>query len=235
MSGSQFTDGVRVGKAGQAPYDSTGRSLFGTITDFGAPVSPSQVYDVVPVALVTNGLAQAQAVAGAGNLTLNGSLVTGGVGVFDVIRCPRIVSSDAGDTTQLATFYGFDYYGVALTSTVTLNGTTPVIAPKAMKTVTRVAINAACAGNISAGSSDSLGLPFRADAVGYVQINYNSTVITASTGFTAAVTTAASATTGDVRGTYALQSASDAAKRFVANILIKNPDTMTGLYGVVQA
>ena len=56
------------------------------------------------------------------------------------------------------------------------------------------------------GTTDVIGLPLRSDYVSETDISMASTWITASTGFTAAVTTSpATATTGDVRGTYTLR------------------------------
>ncbi len=230
---THFSDGVSVGSAGASGSDAR---LLPGVTGFGVPLSNGFVYDVVPTTIVTTAVAAAQAVAGAANLTLNGTLATAGVVTFDVPRCATVLSTNAGDTAQTATFYGTDAYGVALTNTVTLNGTSTVITTKAFKTITRVAISAVTVGNISSGNSDTLGLPYRVDAYEYLApIVYNATVVTASTGFTAAVTTSpATATTGDVRGTYALQTASNGSRRFVARIYSANANTSTGLYGVAQ-
>lgn len=105
------------------------------------------------VAAVANGIAQAQAVAGAGNLTLNGSLVSGGVATMDVARRVGLVSTGAGDTTQTATLTGTDRFGNVTGEVVTLNGTTAVQSQRDYKTITQIAISAATAGNISAGTT----------------------------------------------------------------------------------
>ena len=64
----------------------------------------------------------------------------------------------------------------------------------------------------------------------------NNAIIAATTGYTAAVKTTATATTGDVRGTYALQTSSNSTLVFTASQspLIANVNTSVGLYGVTQ-
>jgi hypothetical protein len=92
--------------------------------------------------------------------------------------------------------------------------------------------------NVTVGTGDVFGFPLRADFVHEVSIYWNSAAITASTGFVAAVTTSpATATTGDVRGTYAVQSSSDATKRLAILIRpsVANISSTAGLLGVTQA
>ena len=93
------------------------------------------------------------------------------------------------------------------------------------------------AGNVSGGTGDVIGLPLRSDYCGDLRIVYNNAAITASTGYTAADTTSpATTTTGDVRGTYALQTASNNSRRL--QIFLSPPAancaTITGLLGVAQ-
>jgi len=220
---THFGDGLRVGKVAQRPYP-----------QFGAAVSPVYVYDVAPVALDADGIAAAQAVGSATNLTLNGALASSGSVTFDVPRAVQIASSNAGDTTQTATFTGTDAYGIPLVETLTFNGTTGVSGAKAFKTVTQVAISAALTGNATAGSTDIIGLPYRVDSRNYALTAHNGAFVTTGT-LTAAVTTSpATATTGDVRGTYLVPSASDGTKRLTVWIFVKDADTKAGLYGVDQ-
>lgn len=190
------------------------------------PVGRIYLWDVVPLALNLTGLATAQAVASAKNLTLTaGTGVTATVDptgvtryVLDVPRCVDVVSSGAGDTTQTATFSGYDAYGQPMTQTVTLNGVTRVATKKAFKSITSIAISAVTAGNISAGTTDVLGIPLRVTTRDYVYFNYNATVGLLAAITVADVTSPATALTGDVRGTIALASASDGVKRLVAQI-----------------
>lgn len=188
------------------------------------------VYQITPTANVTTAVATAQAVAAAGNLTIDGTLASGGVATFDVPRGVQLVSTGAGDTTQTATVYGTDTYGVTLHETVSLNGTSVVTSKKAFKTITRVAISVACAGNISCGTYHNFGLPYALKTSGHL-MRYNFTsagAITADTGtvLVADATSPATATTGDVRGTYTPGSAPDASK--VLTLIIAVPNEMSG-------
>jgi len=223
---THFSDGVRVGRY---------FGLNGTANIPGVPMSPIFIYDIVPVALDADGIAQAQAVAGAGNLTLNGALASGGVVVLDVPRTVEIDSSNAGDTTQTATVFGTDAYGNAMTETIAFNGTTAVAGQKAFKTVTRVAVSAVMAGNANVGTTDVFGLPYRVDSRNYVQTAWNGAFVTTGTFAEADVTSPATATTNDVRGTYAVPDAADGTKRLTVWMYIEDADTVTGLYGVTQA
>ncbi len=205
----------------------------GTYEGPGALTSPIFVRDFVPAAIGLTSVAAAQAVAGAANLTLNGTLVTAGVATNDFARAISILSTDAVDTTQIATVYGTDTYGIAMREAITFNGTTRVTGKKAFKTVTRVAISAVMTGNASVGNSDVFGITYRVDSRNYVQTAYNGAQVTTGT-LVVADTATATATTGDVRGTYLVPSASDGSKRLTMWIFVKDPNTLTGLMGVTQ-
>jgi len=222
---THFSDGVRVG----ANFD-----RHGNVTEPGGPMSPVYVYNVVPVALVTNGIAQAQAVAAPGDLTLNGSLASGGTVTLDVPRNVIIDASDVGDTTQTATVYGYDVYGIPMTEDIAFNGTTAVAGAKAFKRITRIAIDALMAGNAFVGTGDVLGLPYFTSTRNYVLTAWDGAFVTTGT-YVAGDTTTATSTTGDVRGTYTPPTATDAARRLTAYIFLADPDTDAGLYGVAQA
>lgn len=105
------------------------------------------------VAAAATGLAQAQAVAAAGNLNLNGALIAAAAYTSTGARRMVCVSTDAADTTQTVTFYGTNRDGIAQTEAVTLNGVTIVTTQLDFLTVTRVAVSAATAGNMTAGTS----------------------------------------------------------------------------------
>lgn len=223
---THFSDGVRVGRF---------FGLNGTASIPGVPMSPVFIYDVVPVALSATAVAAAQAVAGAGNLTINGASASGGVATLDVPRAVSVVSSNAGDTTQVATVYGTDAYGVATSEAITFNGTTTVAGQKTFKTVTRVAISAALAGNASVGSTDIFGLPYRVDSRNYCLTAWNGAFVTTGTFAAADTTSPATTTTNDVRGTYLVPDAANGTKRLTVWMYIVDEDTQTGLYGVTQA
>lgn len=110
-------------------------------------------------AATPTGIALAQAVAGAGNLTLNGSLVVGGVAVTGVantnLAARRIIIASAGaDSAVVFTVTGTNRYGMPQSETITGVATpTPVQSQYDYQTVTQIAVSGATAGNISAGTN----------------------------------------------------------------------------------
>lgn len=221
---THFSDGVRVGQS----FTNNGNAQIP-----GVPSSPIAVVSVTPITLDADGISVAQAVAAPGNLLLNGALASGGSVTIDVPRAVSVTSSDAGDTTQTATFYGTDAYGIALVETIAFNGAAAISGKKAFKTVTRVAISAALAGNGSAGTTDIIGMPYAVTSRNFLQTAYNGAQVTTGT-FVAAVATTATATTGDVRGTLVPASATDGVKVLTLWIAFPDPDTRAGIYGVAQ-
>ncbi|API60536.1 hypothetical protein BSL82_15635 [Tardibacter chloracetimidivorans] len=180
-----------------------------------------------PGAIDTDGVAEAQAVAGAADLTLDGDLVSDGVAVLDARYGRNVIidSSGAGDTTQTATVYGTDYLGNTVIETIAFNGTTAVAGKKAFKTITRIAISAALAGNGFVGTGDVLGLPVYLPAGGLVLKEIEDGAIATSGTLVAglAVNTPSTATTADVRGTYDPNSACDGSKGFALIAALPDP------------
>lgn len=240
---SQFSI-IRIGRAG-GPEDTTGRPALDVVypPQGGVTEAVVQVYSVVPLVLNATNIATAQTLAAAGALALAaGTGTTFGTykGVpavkLDLARC--VTLTGVGGTVAVSfTVSGYDVYGQAMTQTLTgPAGATTVTTTKAFFYVTSVVGAGATTNTVSAGTSDVMGLPYAITAFGHLgSINYNNAVVTASTGFVAAVTTTASATTGDVRGTYALQSASDGTKRLVAWMYIPDTSTTTTVWGPPQA
>lgn len=218
---THFSDGLRVGP------------VFPAGLEPGVAVSPVYSYVITPATLDADGISVAQAVAGAGNLTITGALASAGTVTLDFPRAVSVTSSSAGDTTQTATVYGFDVYGQPMTETIAFNGAATVNGKKAFKKVTRVAISAAMAGNASAGTTDIMGLPYRATSRDYVLTAQAGAFVTTGT-FVGADTNTATATTGDVRGTFVPPAANNGSR--VLNIVIFTvPDSATTIYGVTQA
>jgi hypothetical protein len=175
---TQLTNGTGGSRAGVVqPY----------LIDFGSPSTISTT-----VVLATTAVAN-------GNLVTLSSPV-----VFDWPRAIQIVSSSASDTAVTVTVRGLDEYGVAMTQTLTLNGTSAVLGTKAFKQVNSYQASGAMVGNLSIGNTKVLGLPFfipyaAGSVLKEIQDGVNATAGTVVAG----VLTTPSATTGDVRGTWA--------------------------------
>lgn len=219
---THFADRVRTGKF----FPGHGAALLP-----GVEMAPLCVYNIVPLALNAAGIAAAQAVAGAGNLVLTSTVVT-----FDVPRAVSVTSSNAGDTTQTATVVGKDVYGFPMSEAIAFNGAATIAGKKAFSSVSSIAISAALAGNGSAGTLDVFGLPiFLGDKNYITAVKWKSVLADDASTVLAGVTTAATPTTGDVRGTVAPSDASDGVKRLTVTFYVPNPDTEAGIYGVAQA
>ena len=149
------------------------------------------------------------------------------------------VTGSASSTGGNILISGYDIYGMPMSEVIAAPaGASTVNGKKAFKYIASVTPQFTDAHNYSVGTTDIYGFPLRSDFFGDVAINYNSAAITANTGYTAAVTTSPATTgTGDVRGTYALQSAADGSKRLMIRqfVLAANMGSNAGLFGVTQA
>lgn len=138
---------------------------------------------------------------------------------------------------------GYDIYGYPMSETIThAGGTATTNGKKAFKFIASVVPQFTDAHNYSVGTTDIFGFPiysasFNPGATADVSISWNGAAVTATTGYTAGVTTTATKTTGDVRGTYAVQSASNGTKVLVITQApaLSNIGSATGLFGVTQA
>lgn len=244
---TQFSDNLYLGAVRSQP---TVSNPFNDGQGIG-PLGRIYNYDIVPLTLQPNGLAAAQAVAAAGNLTLGGGTTTGIttytdssgnlVYQFDVPRCVTITSSGA-DTGKTMTVSGYDNLGQPQTETITGPGTATVTGKKAFRGVYRIAVSAATAGNISSGTSDTFGLPLAVQDAGYIiHTGWNETLADDAGTFVAADNTTPSPTTGDVRGTYKPSAnASNGTRRLVVNIaatgIQAGPNaTFAGAFGLTPA
>lgn len=134
---------------------------------------------------------------------------------------------------------GADLYGYPQTETITAAaGVATTNGKKAFKFIYSVTPQFTDAHNYSVGTTDIFGFPLRAAQFDQALVWWDSTLITANTGFVGADTTSpATATTGDVRGTYAVQSAADGTKRLCMAVGIAEATCVTaaGAFGVVPA
>lgn len=241
---THFADSVAVGLVGtpQAPF--TSRTNLSASSSQGVPLASLVSYSVVPLALLANNFRAAAAIAGAGSVTIAaGTSLTSGtindngttrtVIVMDVPRNLRFTSS-ANDTGITFTVTGFDVYGAPMTETITgANGIAS--GRKAFKYVLAVTASGASAGTVAIGTGDVLGLPFRVNDASYVvSVKWAATLAADAGTFVAADTATATATTGDVRGTYIPSSASNASRRLTIVTLVADIDTGAGAYGVTQ-
>lgn len=150
------------------------------------------------------------------------------------------ITTVADETGATFTVAGYDLYGYPQTETITGVNNGIASGKKAFKYIVSVTPAGTLSGsNVSVGTGDVYGYPMRVLSWEYTDIYWNSALITSSTGFTAAVTTSpATATTGDVRGTYATQSASDGTKKltmFVLPTLANAAAGTVGFFGVTPA
>lgn len=129
------------------------------------------------------------------------------------------IISNGNDSSGTYTVDGLDIYGYPMTETITGANAGTATGNKAFKYILSITpsgtINSTA---VSCGAADVYGFPMRSgtksisttDHFEFATIYWNQAFITATTGYVAAdATTPATATTGDVRGTYATQSASN--------------------------
>lgn len=151
------------------------------------------------------------------------------------------ITSGGNDSGITFTVKGYDVYGYPMTENITGANIGVASGKKAFKWITSVTHTGSVASTMSIGTGDVYGFPLRVDSFGYVYIVWAGTTIVASTGFTAADTTnPATSTTGDMRGTYATQSASNGTNKLeigvALNIVALNQTPITnGIFGVVPA
>jgi hypothetical protein len=176
---------------------------------------------IVPVVLVNLGspatasatkVCASQTPSGAGNLTLAGSA---SVITMDVPRNVTVVSTSDVSGKNF-TFTGTDEHGVAMTETFAGPNNGTAVGKKAFKKITQVHIDAAAGGAVTCGSGNVLGLPIVLHDTGLVLVElYDGAKVTNGT-FVAADASAPSATTGDVRGTYAPNTAPNGTHAYAA-------------------
>jgi len=245
----QLSDDIFLGPA-YAGANSPGTTAPGPIEELGVgPMGRVYLFDVVPLTLQLAGLASGTQNPGiGGSFVLSaGTGVTAAIDAFGVTRytldTPRVVTITAtGANTATYKISGYDQYGQPMSQTVAAPTTSTVSTTKAFKQVISVTNANATAGtnNLTVGYGDTIGLPFRLLSRDYVVPgNFSATAIALSAFTAADVTSPATVSTGDVRGTVTLPSAADGVKRLVVCMGIPGigcgPNaTRIGAYGVTQ-
>lgn len=156
----------------------------------------------------------------------------------NLARAVKVVSA-GNDGSAAFTVAGYDVYGYPMTEKITGGSAATASGKKAFKFISSVTPSGTVSGsNVSVGTLDIFGFPVRSAAFAQALIFYNSALITATTGYVAYSSVAATSTTPDVRGTYNVQSAADGVKTLVVHQMVSPGMIMTGatgLFGVTQA
>lgn len=163
------------------------RSMETVMVNLGAPVTSDP-----------DGAVKSQACTALSGLAtgIDGDLASGGVATFDV---PRAVVA-AWTTSATLTVTGTDAYGNVMVESS--GAGTSMAGKKAFKTVTGVSSSVDITG-LTVGTGKVLGLPSFLAGAGYVVAELQSGAKATAGTIVAGDTAVATATTGDVRGTYA--------------------------------
>ena len=182
-----------------------------------APASAVLVTLGAPDTADADGVCASQDLLAVGAGVIAGALASGGVATFDV---PRNVVA-AWTNTAVITITGTDEYGAVVVES-SASGTS-LAGKKAFKTVTAVSISAD-ATSLTVGSGDVLGLPVFLPSTGRVlKEMQDGAAATAGTLIAGVRTAPATATTGDVRGTYDPNSACNGSLKFELVIALEDP------------
>ena len=136
------------------------------------------------------------------------------------------------------TLVGADLFGNPQSEILGGPSANTVSSAKMYKWLYSVTPSATSVSTVSVGTADVFGFPMKASAFPQVLVWWDDNLVTLKTGFSAAdTTTPATQSTGDTRGKYATQSASDGSKRlhFLQRLSGANGNTYPpalGFYGV---
>jgi hypothetical protein len=101
-----------------------------------------------------NSIALSQTPAGAGALTINGALASGGVATI-AVPARITITSTGNDSGRTFAVTGTDQNGTVITETITGPNTTVVTSVLTYKTITSIVISGAATGAITVGNSQS--------------------------------------------------------------------------------
>lgn len=144
----------------------------------------------------------------------------------------RNVSVTVGTTTGTTSFLvvGYDVWKQPMTELIgpviaTNRQVTTFFGSKAFKHIVSVTPTTTAGGNASLGMGDVFGLPYRADDWCQVQIFWNGCTAGTNLGFLPAVTSTATNTTGDVRGTIQVSTNGTGTAMTIATAQVSNGTT----------
>lgn len=211
----------------------TGVTAGTTVTAFGTGAGNTGTYEVSIPQTVTS-----TTITGTSGLNRIAFGSAGTVQMWDPTRLFSRnvrITSVGNDTPVTFTVNGFDIYGYPMTENITGANASVASGKKSFKYISSITYTGTPSGsNVSVGTGDVFGFPMRSDTLQDISIVWAGSAIT--TTYVAAVTTAASATTGDVRGTIAPGTASNGTNRLIItqSPILANISSATGLFGVTQ-
>jgi len=234
-AGTRFT--IELDRAGAANSLTTPRNAIDTFIPAGRdtfviPVTDALISFGTPTTASATAVCAAQAISG----TNVAAVITGGAKYSSASgtvplgaptgRNVNVVSSNAGDTTQVVTVTGVDMYGQTMREAITCNGTTTVQGKKAFASVTGVSVSATMTGNLSVGDGTILGLPvYLPNSVYILKEIQDGAVATSGTVVAGAgITVPATSTSADVRGTYTPNSAPDGSRSCALIVALPEPN-----------
>lgn len=136
-----------------------------------------QVVTVGPLVLADpDGVSLTQTPGAAGDLLINGAFATAGVATLDTAR--RVIITSAGDdSNKTFTVYGTNHTGNPIQETVVGGNVAAVSTLQDFLTVTRIAVSAATAGAVTAGTSGVASSPWKSVDIHFGPVNLSFGVI----------------------------------------------------------
>ena len=170
-----------------------------------------------PVAASANAIATSQAVAANGNANINGTLAADGAATIPTPR--NVVAAWTG--AAVCTIIGEDQFGQVVRES-SASGTS-FTGKKAFAKVTRITFSAAVTA-ATVGTGAVLGLPvFLPDAPDVLREKVDGAIPGTAGALVVGDITAATATTGDVRGTYAPNDAPNGSRAYELVLAVRSP------------
>lgn len=207
-SGSTWVAGLAYVLALEVPGERDVRDPNGKVPILRAnSLRVVQVNLGAPITADADGISASQSVGVAGSFLLNGALLSGGKMVLDV---PRNVVG-AWTNTSVITVTGLDEYGNRVVES-SASGTS-MAGKKAFKEILSVTSSASITG-ATIGTGDVLGLPLFLESAGLVLKELQDGAAPTAGTVVVGDSAKATATTGDVRGTYDPNAACDGSKSF---------------------
>ena len=219
----------------------TGNAVSADRTKKGAPIEGAEAQALRVIDLGTPAVADPDGLVtgytgAAGVIPLTGALAStvdsNGNVVLDVPRA--IVVDSGGADTAVITVTGYDAWGHLMIETITLNGTTAVNGKKAFKKIASLSAGAAVDNGAFIGTLGILGLPYAPVAGGFLSGILGENTADAGTYVAPVRTNPATATTGDVRGTYLPAGTLDGVNRYKVRVALQNGPNDSDLFGVEQ-